>query len=249
MIQKIATYLPTNDYDNFRVTNLAICDALISINSMHNALAAKPHYGAQGAFYKICAEAKHLEARYRRLTESEINTLLDIRVQPDFTPDRAISVECQYPIDDLTLSDGIMEIVEAFCKKLTAMAMRQKPSSCPAPCYRYQYSIRIKLRTFDAQAEVIFQASNICKLSQLNDFYACAQQLYDELAIPQRIYLTVMMAKLHQFWRAHPPTNLDRQEVDKTIRSYVTLLRSGNDVLAYCEAAKINMSGEASSNP
>lgn len=249
MIQKIATYLPTNDYDNFRVTNWAICDALISINSMHNALAEKPHYGAQGAFYKICAEAKHLEARCHRLTESEIDTLLNIRVRPYSTHGRTISVQYQYPIDDLTLNDGIMEIVEAFCKKLTAMTMRQEPSSCPTLCYRYQYNISIELRSFDAQAEVIFQASNLCTLSQLSDFYACAYQLYNELAIPQRIYLTTMMVKLHRFWRAHPPANLDRQEVDNTIRSYVTLLRSGNDVLAYCKAAKRNSSGEASSNP
>lgn len=249
MIQKIATYLSTNDYDNFRVTNRTICNALISINSMHNALAEKPHYGAQGAFYKTCSEAKHLEARCRRLIESEITTLLNIRVRPDYTLDRAILVQCQYPIDDLTLNDGIMEIVETFCKKLKTTAMRQKPSSSPALCYRYQYNINIELRTFDAQAEVTFQASNICKLSQLNDFYACAHQLYDELAIPQRIYLTTMMVKLHQFWRAYPPSNLDRQAVDKTIRSYVTLLRSGNDVLAYCKAMKINTSGDASSNP
>ncbi|MGG2142446.1 hypothetical protein [Symbiopectobacterium sp. RP] len=33
--------------------------------------------------------------------------------------------------------------------------------------------------------------------------------------------------------------NLDRQAVDKTIRSYVTLLRSGNDVLAYCIANRL----------
>ncbi|MCW2473500.1 hypothetical protein [Candidatus Symbiopectobacterium sp. NZEC151] len=249
MIQKIATYLPTTDYDHLRVTNRTICDALISINSMHTALAEKPLYGAQGAYYKICAEAKHLAARCRRLTECEITTLLNIRVQPDFTINRAISVQFQYPIDDLTLNDGIMEIVEAFCKKLTTMVMHQKPSSCPALRYRYQYNISIEMRTFDAQAEVIFQASNLCTLSQLSDFYACAYQLYNELAIPQRIYLTTMMVKLHRFWRAHPPANLDRQEVDNTIRSYVTLLRSGNDVLAYCKAAKRNSSGEASSNP
>ncbi|QZN97391.1 hypothetical protein [Symbiopectobacterium purcellii] len=102
-----------------------------------------------------------------------------------------------------------MEIVEAFCKKLTAMTMRQEPSSCPTLCYRYQYNICIELRSFDAQAEVIFQASNLCTLSQLSDFYACAYQLYNELAIPQRIYLTTMMVKLHRFWRAHPPANLD----------------------------------------
>lgn len=249
MIQKIATYLPTHDYDNFRVTNRTLCDALISINSMNNALTEKPRYGAQGAFYKICAEAKYLEARCRRLNESEITTLLNLRVRPDNTRDRTILVQYQYPLDGLTLNDGIMEIVDAFCEKLTTMATRQKPSSSPALCYRYQYIISIDMHTFDAHAEVIFQASNICALSQLNDFYACAHQLYDELAIPQRIYLTAMMVKLHQFWRAHPPANLDRQAIDKTIRSYVTLLRSGNDVLAHCKAMTINASGNASSNP
>ncbi len=249
MIQKIATYLPINDYDNLRAINRTICNALISIKGMHNALAEKPHYGVQGAFYKICAEAKQLEARCHMLTEREITTLLNLRVQPDHTLDRAIVVECQYPIDDLTLNDGIMDIVEIFCKKLRTMVMCQKPSSSPAQSYQYQYNVSIEMRTFDAQAEVIFQASNICELSQLNDFYACAHQLYDELAIGQRIYLTAMMVKLHHFWRAYPPANLDRQAVDKTIRSYVTLLRSGNDVLAYCKAMKINTSGDASSNP
>ncbi|MGG2142439.1 F-box protein [Symbiopectobacterium sp. RP] len=92
MIQKIATYLPTNDYDNFRVTNRTICNALISINSMHKALAEKPHYGALGAFYKTCAEAKHLEACCSKLTENEITTLLNIRVRADGRPDRATSV-------------------------------------------------------------------------------------------------------------------------------------------------------------
>lgn len=238
LIQKIATYLSTKDYDNFRVTNWTICDALISINDMHNALAEKPLSGAQRAFYKISAEAKHLATRCRRLTESEITTLLNIGVQPDFTRNRAITIQCQYPIDDLALNDGIMDIVEAFCNKLTTMVMRSKPASCPAPCYQYQYNISIEMLTFDAQAEVIFQASNICELSQINDFYACAHQLYDELLIPQRIYLTAMMVKLHQFWHAYPPANLDREAVDKTIRSYVTLLRSGNAVLEHCKAMK-----------
>lgn len=249
LIQKIATYLPTHDYDNFRVTNRTICDALISINGMHHALAEKPLYGALGAFYKICAEAKYLTARCRSLTESEISTLLNIRVQPDFTLNRAITVQCQYPIDDLTLNDGIVEIVEAFCNKLTTMVMRQKPLSCPVLCYRYQYNISLAMLTLDAQAEVIFQASNIGELSQINDLYACAHQLYDELLIPQRIYLTAMMVKLHQFWYAYPPANLDRETVDKTIRSYVTLLRSGNAVLEHGKAMKKNTSDEASLNP
>ncbi|WP_291971070.1 hypothetical protein [Candidatus Symbiopectobacterium sp.] len=246
MIQKIATYLPTNDYDNFRVTNRTICNALISINSMHKALAEKTHYGALGAFNKTCAEAKHLEACCRKLTENEITTLLNIRVRADGRPDRATSVQCKYPIGDLTLKDVI---VEKFCNKLTTRVMNQKPSTSPMLRYCYQYHISIKLCTFAAQAELIFLASNICELAQLNDFYACAHQLYDELAISQRIYLTAMMVKLHQFWRTYPPANLDRQAVDKTIRSYVTLLRSGNDVLAYCKAMKINTSGDASSKP
>lgn len=122
-------------------------------------------------------------------------------------------------------------------------------SSCPAPCYRYQYNISLDTLTFDTQAEVIFQASNICELSQINDFYTCAHQRYDELLIAQRSDLTAMMVKLHQFWYAYPPANLDREAVDKTIRSYVTLLRSGNAVLEHGKAIKKNTSEQASLNP
>ncbi|MGK2889389.1 MAG: hypothetical protein ACSLEN_10525 [Candidatus Malihini olakiniferum] len=60
MIQKIFTFLSTRDYDNLKATNSTLRDALISINDMHDALSEKICSGALVAFYKTCAEAKHL---------------------------------------------------------------------------------------------------------------------------------------------------------------------------------------------
>ena len=249
MIQKIATFIPTKDYDSLRSTNRTLRDALISINGMHDALSEKSCSGALRAFYKTCAEAKHLAARCDALTDDEINTLLNIRVQPEPRRHSAVSVQFKYPLDDLTLSDGILEIVELLCNRLTRATMCNEAPSCAAPSYDCEYNVRIELHTFDTHAKVIFHASNVCKLSHINDLYTCASELYDELPIAERIFLTVMMVKLQQFWQACPPTGLDRQAVDQVIRTYVTLLRSGNDVLTKCMEMKINNPNKTSTKP
>ncbi len=249
MIQKIATFLSTKDYDNLRATNRTLRHALISINGMHDALSEKNCNGALGAFYKTCVEAKHLAARCDALTEDEINTLLNIRVQPEPQWHSAVSIQFEYPLDDLTLNDGILDIVEALCHRLVKMTTRNEASSCSMPSYKSEAHARTELGTLDTLAEVIFHASDIRKLSQINDLYACAYALYGEFTIAQRIFLAAMMVKLQQFWQACPPTGLDRQAVDKVIRTYVTLLRSGNDVLTKCMEMKINNPTKTSTKP
>ena len=236
-----------NDYDSLRATNRTLRDALISINGMHGALSEKTCSGAIGAFYKTCTEAKHLAVRCDALTEDEINTLLNIRVQPE--RHSAVSVQFEYPLDDLTLNDGILDIVEALCHRLAKMTTCNEASSCSMPSYKSEAHARSELDTLDTLAEVIFHASDIRKLSQINDLYACAYALYGEFTIAQRIFLAAMMVKLQQFWQASPPTGLDRQAVDKVIRTYVTLLRSGNDVLTKCMEMKINNPTKTSTKP